>query len=116
MTDKVRRAMADRIEALEADLIAADAKADWWQERAEDLEAENARLVARLEVYEGAQSGPIKTTGVVDSLAGAAAALEAENARLRATLSVITATDCYSRDEVTAMARAALTGKENGDD
>ena len=51
--------------------------------RIEALEAENARLVARLEVYEGAQSGPIKTTGVVDSLAGAAAALEAENARLR---------------------------------
>lgn len=28
--------------------------------------------------------------------------------RLRATLSAITATDCYSRDECTAMARAAL--------
>jgi len=32
----------------------------------------------------------------------------AEIARLRVALSAITATDCYSRDEVTAMARAAL--------
>ena len=31
--------------------------------------------------------------------------------RLRATLSAITATDCYSRDECTAMARAALNGE-----
>ena len=38
-------------------------------------------------------------------------AVEAENQRLRATLSAITATDCYSRDECTAMARAALNGE-----
>lgn len=34
--------------------------------------------------------------------------LTAESQRLRATLSALTATDCYSRDECTAMARAAL--------
>lgn len=41
-----------------------------------------------------------------------AASLRDDVERLRATLSVITATDCYSRDEVTAMARAALNGDE----
>ena len=41
-------------------------------------------------------------------------ALEAENQRLRATLSAITATDCYSRDECTAMARAALRSTREG--
>lgn len=40
----------------------------------------------------------------------------AENQRLRATLSAITATDCYSRDECTAMARAALNPEDNYDD
>ena len=42
-----------------------------------------------------------------------AASLRDEVERLRQTLSVITATDCYSRDEVTAMARAALEGTEH---
>ena len=45
-----------------------------------------------------------------------AEALEAENKRLRATLSAITATDCYSRDECTAMARAALNPEASHDD
>lgn len=40
-------------------------------------------------------------------------ALLAEIERLRATLSAITATDCYSRDEVTDMARAALATQES---
>ena len=40
--------------------------------------------------------------------------LQAENQRLRATLSAITATDCYSRDECTAMARAALRSTREG--
>jgi len=46
MTDKVRRAMADQIEALEAEnarlrenLIAVEAERDWWQERAEGARA-----------------------------------------------------------------------------
>lgn len=43
-------------------------------------------------------------------------ALKAENQRLRATLSAITATDCYSREECTAMARAALRGTEASHD
>jgi len=37
--------MTDRIEELEADVVAAEAKADWWQERAEGLEAEVARAI-----------------------------------------------------------------------
>ena len=41
-------------------------------------------------------------------------ALQTENRRLRATLSAITATDCYSRDECTAMARAALRSTREG--
>jgi hypothetical protein len=36
---------------------------------------------------------------------------QAEIERLRTALSVITATDCYSREEVTEIARAALAGK-----
>lgn len=36
----------------------------------------------------------------------------AEIKRLRATLSVITARDCYSHDEVVAMARVALNHKD----
>ena len=41
-----------------------------------------------------------------------APALAQEVLRLRATLSAITATDCYSRDECTAMARAALNPED----
>ena len=66
----------DLVKRLHKRAMAAESEARLWRKRAE-------RLVARIETYEGAQSGPIKTTGVVDSLAGAAAALEAENARLR---------------------------------
>jgi len=56
MTDKVRRAMAAQIEALEAenarlreDLIAVEAERDWWQERAGALEAENAKARRHLD-------------------------------------------------------------------
>jgi uncharacterized small protein (DUF1192 family) len=49
--------------------------------------------------------------GVAPDLHRIATEQAAEIARLRATLSAITATDCYSRDEVTAMARAALEAK-----
>jgi len=38
-------AMTDRIEELEADVVAAEAKADWWQELAEALEADVTRAI-----------------------------------------------------------------------
>jgi len=75
--------------------------------RIEALEAENARLVARLEVYEGAQSGPIKTTGVVDSLGGAVAALDRKLARAIQTALEMAATECH---------RAAYGGQYPQDD
>ena len=50
------------------------------------------------------------------TLADTLEAERAENQRLRATLSAITATDCYSRDECTAMARAALNPEASHDD
>ena len=64
----------------------------------------NTWSIARINGY----AGPSDATPANARLIAAAPDLAVEVLRLRATLSAITATDCYSREEVTAMARAAL--------
>ena len=92
--------MTDLVDRLHKRAMAAENEARLWRKRAEGL-------VARLEVYEGAQSGPIKTTGVVDSLGGAVAALDRKLARAIQTALEMAATECH---------RAAYGGQYPQDD
>lgn len=76
------RKAADYIDDLESDLINAEAKANWWQEQAEALEATKVRLVNRACSY-------------IDALAS----LEAQNERLRdAALALRDAQQAYMAD------------------
>lgn len=83
----------------------------------DDIQRFTPRAVPHEKGYRGAMvesdTGKYVRLDDVALLRLEAASLRDEVGRLRATLSVITATDCYSRDEVTAMARAALEGTEH---
>jgi hypothetical protein len=68
--------------------------------------------LAEVQHIRDAERKEYTATKTLQSERDANAILTEENERLRATLSAITATDCYSRDEVTNMARAALKGDD----